>query len=660
MRIPSFLKWHRKKKKQITSTLQQQPLAQKSRQLCLFQIPEILGLIFSHLDQYTLRRTVNLVCRQWFVVSNRLITREIVCSAPPSSSRNIKKLMSRVPGASRIYVKMSNMNHKEQKRMWQGLEEALETKCNNEMERQQQVVMNPQLLWAQDDEQQREGTLVAVETNKSRLIEWREKSSPLLELCMVDGYGRPSANNMGKFVPFLRTLTTLRLEQMRGYMLPLSIYGILQCCPRLSSLHLSSAYHHNDYHVAHPYCPQIRSQWERERDHPLQSLYLKYLGVPQPELEFILLNTPRLQELKLVALRKRPYDKIKFFHHIRSLALPLRTVHFSVDGQALTSNDVYDISQELGPAITGMSFCTSGLEPSIVIALLHIPNTLTTLEINSTDLGVPITGRDLHIYLCASPHLLHLRALYAHFDVQDLVLYDDGDFIGSSLSSNTFSGPIWACRKLRTLQLGVDSSANIAYEPVPERTRILFGYISRLCPRLRHLQIRYSRLSFNLEGGVCLLSRLANLETLHLGTADGKTSRRVKTVDLDWMSDSGYSDDRRMKRQKAVAGWKRLLRLESQQRPNQLQRTQHAHLLEVAEASGERVSSRKRLEYDLRNLGRLLDIKLMMDELNSTRHSRCWPLLQKICLYSYLRNEPIRASKGLMPGLQSHPFIEEY
>ncbi|KAI8346573.1 hypothetical protein B0O80DRAFT_533511 [Mortierella sp. GBAus27b] len=90
----------------------------------------------------------------------------------------------------------------------------------------------------------------------------------------------------------------------------------------------------------------------------------------------------------------------------------------------------------------------------------------------------------------------------------------------SSSSSSSFPTskqrcrPIWACRGLQTLHLTFQSSV---YDFSPTtRARMLYGYLSLVCPRLRDLSIRHSNLDLSLEGGMCMLARLRWLEKIRI------------------------------------------------------------------------------------------------------------------------------------------------
>ncbi|KAF9541505.1 hypothetical protein EC957_003003 [Mortierella hygrophila] len=105
----------------------------------------------------------------------------------------------------------------------------------------------------------------------------------------------------------------------------------------------------------------------------------------------------------------------------------------------------------------------------------------------------------------------------------------------------------WACRNLETLHLGF--KAKETHTPndhddmkarkrlITEESRILFGFIARNCPQLRDLHIRKYSLDLSLEGGLCLLTQLRELEQLVIWSQT--KGFRLREKDVDWI---GYND----------------------------------------------------------------------------------------------------------------------
>lgn len=49
-----------------------------SRRISPVEIPELLEIIFSYIDNYTLRMCVVRVCRQWFLMNRQRVVREVI------------------------------------------------------------------------------------------------------------------------------------------------------------------------------------------------------------------------------------------------------------------------------------------------------------------------------------------------------------------------------------------------------------------------------------------------------------------------------------------------------------------------------------------------------------------------------------------------------
>ncbi|KAF8920888.1 hypothetical protein BGZ58_004288 [Dissophora ornata] len=183
-------------------------------------------------------------------------------------------------------------------------------------------------------------------------------------------------------------------------------------------------------------------------------------------------------------------------------------------------------------------------------SFLELQDTLTTLEIVR-----PISSRDtcsesLHRYLCDSPHLLHLKApdlpfSPLWFDIEG-ILDAKGSYrrekYGSVQTNSTqyevvrryvdpFHRRIWACRNLRTLYLKCSIETGDSYSQ--ESALLIFGYLSKVCPRLQDLSLKRYLLNLSLEGGFCLLMRLTELRRLSIRI---NPEYLHKVLNVDWMS----------------------------------------------------------------------------------------------------------------------------
>jgi hypothetical protein len=302
-----------------------------------------------------------------------------------------------------------------------------------------------------------------------------------------------------------------------------------------------------------------------------------------------------------------------------STALIVEQRRIYVQSQLCSSSQEWTLfTQDLSPTL--LKFFTE-----------EVQNVVTTLELRSRDLHKFSPDPVLHQYLCVSPHLMHLKAEDVIYLVELVDVFGRMDMVGSRItsqggvatttttattSSTTASGRgaaaaatagagagvgsrigspgIWACKNLHTLHISFRSSSNTgssnyAATTIPTLTstststttttssssspiskissRIVFGYISRVCPNLRSLKIHAAenfhwaawipisyprgstitrqRLSLTLDSGFCLLSGLKYLEELSIGfiagsqTPTGVLGRNMvwglERVDLDWI-----------------------------------------------------------------------------------------------------------------------------
>lgn len=124
-------------------------------------------------------------------------------------------------------------------------------------------------------------------------------------------------------------------------------------------------------------------------------------------------------------------------------------------------------------------------------------------------------------------------------------------------------GKVWQCRNLLKFQMaffGTDDDAVVS--------RIVFGYISTVCPRLQELVIcepegyrafgqkEFFPMRMSLDGRMCLLARLADLRRFRMGMSDLDIA--IYRWDLDWMTGTDNLEKLRRRKEKwlkVVASW---------------------------------------------------------------------------------------------------------
>ncbi|KAF9102520.1 hypothetical protein BGX29_004501 [Mortierella sp. GBA35] len=591
-----------------------------ARRLSPVEIPELLEIIFSYIDNYTLRTSVVGVCRQWFLMNRHWVVREVIwdCS---SDTKRLEVITSRLLGAGRLWWysgRHSTMVRPGMDR-WEALVKALKRTHERDLAIRQQ-----QLL---DRQRQPESVQIVM---RMRPILY----SSLRDLELVDHMN--ICDGLVEILPFLGTLTRLRLQVSDNGTICLG--QIFLACPLLESfeadaknfvrlpspwvsncINNTTQEHQQEHQRENITAPQPRL---RPRLLPLQSLVLRNGHFAQSDLEALLAVTPRLQELKLISLRSGVWieeDDSDLAQISKSTmaclethGIVLRSFHFS-----------------LAYASKAGSQCAMFLETR---------NVVTRLEIHHQDRAKLLPDGGLHRYLCESPHLLHLKAPYAAYLLEHMDVHSRAQKTGTT---KTTSGKteVWACRNLQSLHLGIHVQQDYLRE-TKVHSRVIYGYLSTVCPKIRDLRIDpyYQAvllprpiLFMDMDAGLCLLSRLKYLETLLIGSAGMTTTSGSR--DLTWMIPSGWTAEARRERQKTVDGWQAMLQEEQQQTSPTATTSQR---FEGPYVDTDVVES-------LRLLGLLEDVKATLKKMEEDveRGSYCWPLLQRLSI-----NRPIELGRA--------------
>ncbi|KAK3813060.1 MAG: hypothetical protein J3Q66DRAFT_403274 [Benniella sp.] len=279
----------------------------------------------------------------------------------------------------------------------------------------------------------------------------------------------------------------------------------------------------------------------------LQSLTLFSLNFKPSLLDSLLKSCPKLKELKLVTIQyhyaprdsnTNPIDQeplegplsldhVKCFSRIAQHCPRLESFHFS-EIDCPESMKPLEAMLVVFPNIAGCGILRDALEfvhdPMTLLGpdMAAFMNQLTTLELmNSKQVFFP-TSIAVERILCTAPNLLHFKAIDVGFKTSCF-----------NLRSNAMA-PLWACRNLQTLHIQIQPhDLSRPNDRGPRMSRMVYAYLSKCCPRLWDLNIRYSYLNITLESGLCLLSEMKYLEKLVIGTNanDMPTDR-----DMDWLS----------------------------------------------------------------------------------------------------------------------------
>ncbi|KAF9115449.1 hypothetical protein BGX27_007824 [Mortierella sp. AM989] len=324
--------------------------------------------------------------------------------------------------------------------------------------------------------------------------------------------------------------------------------------------------------------------------HGLERLALRQFAMDQDSLESLCAALPSLLsfEVRFLHFTSSPGSddktfKRKDFYRLLARTCPrIESLHFSLYDDTMKLDDsiiMQECFPELGTlSIAGKDMNSSSTDCQIRI-LDHYVNYVTTLEIlcYTSSQGSAIMER-LHEFLCQSRHLKHLKAPALQYWTEYLSLEDanesnskdrsksnnsedegepnngenedepsnDEEEQDSTQSRPTFYQPRfkaarkswkwnvqsqwWACRQLETLHLAFVNLVRTKNDP---SSFIVFGYISRHCPNLKDLWIVKDTINLNIDGGLCLLTRLKDLEKLRVESK--MEALNMVAEDLDWI-----------------------------------------------------------------------------------------------------------------------------
>ncbi|KAF9081263.1 hypothetical protein BGX23_001075 [Mortierella sp. AD031] len=606
--------------------------------------------VLSHIDTRADRQAFLRVSREWFLMNRQFFIRQVVVdwslesTSDAVAAASLWKLsaMGRLcwyGGRTLQYDRQQQQqrekgghNKRREKEHWQALVVAIR-RSHEQYQRQQK-------------QQQRQ-------RQPRALLD----DSPLRELEI--GAGEHLSTGLPTLLPFLGTLTRLSLRWIKDG--TISLPEVIQSCPFLEHISFEAG---QVVAITGLFTMSRRAAPTTPRTHlPLRSLVLRRAQLEQSHLETFLWSTPRLQTLKLIDMRtgmvaSPAYSLSRLLQSLQDRSIKPTMFHCHPTAYEVIDSELQTVMFELDPTVTGWSFWARDLTAAMLESLRDVRNVVTTLEIHHISVNYTGAMSRIHQYLCESPHLLHLRAPKTAILVESMDIHGRAHFVHkgyldtdesdkAKTPQGYYSTPdlgqrqVWACRKLQTLHCSIYSRYDKEVLS-PARSRIMFGYISRLCPDLCDLQIDtppresddgdddiYSMLDLRLEGGLCLLARMGQLRTLRIGTSE--RSMVCQGRDLSWMTGGGGVGQKQ--RCSAIKGWASWLHTEQED-----DKWKNQSSIRWEPLGDPRDTVELRLKAELRDVGLLLDVKLMLEEIDSTRRDgktfQCWPALQHVSLYS--------------------------
>ncbi|KAF9130022.1 hypothetical protein BGW39_003546 [Mortierella sp. 14UC] len=587
------------------------------------RLPEILQRTFDFIDEYTLHHTVLLVCHQWFWANQHRIVRKVNWFEA-SKTKRLDKVISRLPRATHLVLCSAGNDDSGTIKLIQ----ALSDNSTRQLQEQEQGLHG---VLGQDAYIQ-----PTTPTTHHGLI---RKTRPLqISRILRDLDLTGSRDLLFDLLPYLGSLTRLRVQLSARE--SLYVDAVFSSCPNLVSLRLESIW---------GFYLQGSEGSSSTMLCSLRSFIVENAIISEPSLDHLLTVSPRLKDLQLRNLR---YDSTLATPQVQhwswvmkkltALEISLTSVHFSVYGQPMAEEEVYEKIIVVAPRSQEWVLRSFDLTPALTHCLMQIPNRVTSLELVASGDAESAFSDELHQYLCASPHLLYLKAPHSVCLIESMDIHGRWTDPSTTTTVGTAAHPpgIWACRNLRTLHIRVHDISPDSIEERSGRSRILFGYISRVLPRLEDLvlldhDVRQSRMSLDLQSGFCLLARLSGLENLRVGQIEKKMTFRA--ADLRWIIPSGHINGGRIERGYVYKTWDKLL----------AQEAERSAMVSMNPRKQRQLTKDVELWKSLEHLGLLLDVKVMVDEMETNKEAFAGGMrkLRDLAIYRNLLSRPTPPEK---------------
>ncbi|KAG0374409.1 hypothetical protein BGX24_010429 [Mortierella sp. AD032] len=513
-----------------TSTAKSTTTKAKATVALPLQLPEILYIIFSFLSEHTIHHSVRHVCKQWLAISRPFAQCSALWKDRISTQYKHGYVLKRLQNVTILRVLFEQT--------WQ--------------------LKNTQFAWRELADK------IDSLRDMGQLRIWK------LEL----NGGNFLESRIYTILPRITTLTHLRIDRMVQQVVHVGV--ILAVAPHLKKLHIEGTKtlpHTVELDTTPAWADPVLQDNFNTVDSELVNLTIKWMSIDQLTLESIIDRCPRLVTLRLVELRQavsqsEPFDRARLFTLVSSACPFMSWFHLSFERQCMSREESIAYTETFDPQPEGesiaamkqriqqkpasrrvLSILSNDIRPETHLQLfrsqvVHV-NTITTLEIclGNGLLLSRYVSHTLHDFLCSSPWLQHLIApmipYYAEYmDLEGLVDPISGSYhprqcrLGKQpMDLFRTRKRVWACRGLKTLRIQIESmETDHASE---ENSRIIFGYLAKVCPDLQELSIRRRQLNLNLAGGLCLLTRLRKLERLMIWT---ETWTKLSKKDLEWMA----------------------------------------------------------------------------------------------------------------------------
>ncbi|KAF9902089.1 hypothetical protein EC991_005295 [Linnemannia zychae] len=348
-------------------------------------------------------------------------------------------------------------------------------------------------------------------------------------------------SRIAPLLPYMTSLTTLHLESVNSTSYTIAL--LLDNCPRLMVLDIHSRL------SLRPRRLHVLEAGKLQGPYKLEKLSLSMIYITQDSIETTVAGCPALKSLSLIDLIDPPLpipdtdtittriDKRRLITTIGESCPNLRHFHCSANQEQRAMVSPLALFANL----SSLGLPAQAMCPELLTIIQGYTNVLTSLTIEGVSDNITELSASLHEYLCtaAARHLKQLDAPHVLLDDRLLNLKVTIPPTTPSLAAATITPPtsvttpdkIWACRDLISLYISFDTQEDAARN-LAESSRIIFGYLSQVCPRLQHLKISRDAIDCSLDGGLCLLSELEDLRTLEIKTT---TLATLNLWDFGWM-----------------------------------------------------------------------------------------------------------------------------
>ncbi|KAG0281221.1 hypothetical protein BGZ95_005826 [Linnemannia exigua] len=466
------------------------PSGISSQHTSMLDVPEVLERVLSFLNLQD-RLSTRLVCKQWYVASRHLLHIQTVWQENPIPENQYLVLR----GLSRL--------------------DSL-TYCLRQ--RDFDDTPNVQVAWSRLRDRVSSGQTACLKSlTVSGPVNIHLRIAPLL--------------------PYMASLTSLHLQSVSSTSYTIAL--LLESCPQLRVLDIHSG------SSLHPRRLHVLEAGKTLGPYKLHTLSLYKVCITQASIETTVASCSKLKSLSLIDLIDPPLpilesditattriDKRRLITTIGESCPNLRHLHCSANqGQRAMVSPMSLFTNLDSLGLPAQAIC-----PELVTIIQEYTTVLTSLTIEGVSDNNAELSASLHQYLCtAARHLKQLDASHVHLDDRLLnlgaTIHPPTAPAAISPTSVTPPDKIWACRNLISLNISFGTQEE-AVRNLAESSRIIFGYISQVCPRLQHLKVSRNAIDCSLDGGLCLLSELDDLRTLEIKTT---TLTTLNLWDFGWM-----------------------------------------------------------------------------------------------------------------------------